>query len=160
MLIALNPPRPVFITGGPQDQWADPRGQFLAEVAAGPVYRLPGKKDLGTSEQPPLDTPLIAGDLVFHYHTGGRTITAADWKACPTSRFLAPMHAGRAWRRSLGLRCVHLRFEAAGKPSDLPFGRLAEARPRDSTAAVFLWRRLAELPCERGVADSPNGGHY
>jgi len=24
---------------------------------------------------------LITGDLGFHYHTGGHTITAADWKA-------------------------------------------------------------------------------
>jgi len=81
MLIALNAPRPVFITGGTQDQWADPRGEFLAEVAAGSVYRLLGKKDLGTSELPPLDTPLISGELGFHYHTGGHTITAEDWKA-------------------------------------------------------------------------------
>jgi hypothetical protein len=81
MLIALNAPRPVFITGGTQDQWADPKGQFLAEVAAGPVYRLLGKPDLGTSELPPLDTPLLAGALGFHYHTGGHTITPADWKA-------------------------------------------------------------------------------
>ena len=81
MLIALIAPRPVFITGGTQDQWADPRGEFLAEVAAGPVYRLLGKKDLGTSEGPPLDKPLITGDLGFHYHTGAHTITASDWKA-------------------------------------------------------------------------------
>jgi hypothetical protein len=81
MLIALNAPRPVFITGGTQDQWSDPHGEFLAEVAAGPVYRLLGKRDLGTSELPPLDTPLITGDLGFHYHTGGHTITASDWKA-------------------------------------------------------------------------------
>jgi hypothetical protein len=81
MMIALNAPHPVFITGGTQDQWADPRGEFLAEVAAGPVYRLLGKKDLGTEEFPPLDTPLITGDLGFHYHTGGHTITASDWKA-------------------------------------------------------------------------------
>ncbi|MBI3878424.1 MAG: acetylxylan esterase, partial [Verrucomicrobia bacterium] len=55
MVIALNAPRPVFVTGGTGDQWADPRGEFLAEVAAGPVYRLLDKKDLGTSELPPLD---------------------------------------------------------------------------------------------------------
>jgi hypothetical protein len=81
LVIALNAPHPVFITGGTQDQWADPRGEFLAAVAAGPVYRLLGKKDLGTSELPPLDTPLITGDLGFHYHTGGHTITASDWQA-------------------------------------------------------------------------------
>lgn len=79
MLIALNAPHPVFITGGTQDQWADPRGQFLAQVAAGPVYRLVGRKDLGTTELPALDTPLISGDLGFYYHTGGHSITAADW---------------------------------------------------------------------------------
>ena len=80
MLIALNAPRPVFITGGTQDQWADPHGEFLAEVAAGPVYRLLGKQDLGATDMP-LDTPLISGDLGFNYHTGGHTITSADWTA-------------------------------------------------------------------------------
>ena len=81
MLIALSAPRPVFITGGTTDQWADPVGQFLAAVAAGPVYRLLGRKDLGVSALPPLDTPLTDGDLGWHYHTGGHTATAADWQA-------------------------------------------------------------------------------
>jgi hypothetical protein len=81
MLIALSAPRPVFITGGTADQWADPKGEFLAGVAAGPVYRLLGKKDLGTTELPPLDTPVITGDIGWHYHTGGHAATAADWKA-------------------------------------------------------------------------------
>lgn len=82
MLIALSAPRPVFLTGGTADQWADPVGEYLAAVAAGPVYRLLGKKDLGIADkQPPLDTPVTAGDLGFHYHTGGHTATPADWKA-------------------------------------------------------------------------------
>ena len=82
MLIALSAPRPMFITGGTKDQWADPVGEYLATVAAGPVYRLLGKKDLGTSQpQPPLDTPLTSGDLGFHYHTGGHTATPEDWRA-------------------------------------------------------------------------------
>jgi len=81
MLIALSAPRPVFITGGTADQWADPVGMFKAAVAAGPVYRLLGGKDLGTTELPALDTPLTSGDLGWHYHTGGHTATPADWKA-------------------------------------------------------------------------------
>jgi hypothetical protein len=82
MLIALSAPRPVFLTGGTADQWADPVGEYLAAVAAGPVYRLLGKKDLGVSQQqPPLDTPLTSGDLGWHYHTGAHAATPADWRA-------------------------------------------------------------------------------
>jgi hypothetical protein len=81
MLIALSAPRPVFVTGGTADQWADPVGEFLAEQAAGPVYRLLGKKDLGVTTLPALDTPLTRGDLGWHYHTGGHAATPDDWKA-------------------------------------------------------------------------------
>ena len=81
MLIALSAPRPVFITGGTTDQWADPVGEFLAGVAAGPVYRLLGRKDLGTTNLPPLDTPLTGGEIGWHYHTGGHAATPADWTA-------------------------------------------------------------------------------
>ena len=80
LLIALNAPHPLLVSGGTQDQWADPRGEFLAEVAAGPVYRLLGKKDLGTSEFPPPDEPRLSGDLAFSYHNGGHTITATEWR--------------------------------------------------------------------------------
>jgi hypothetical protein len=81
MLIALSAPRGVFVTGGTTDQWADPVGEFLATVAAGPVYRLLGKKDLGVTTLPPLDTPVVTGDLGWHYHTGGHAATPADWSA-------------------------------------------------------------------------------
>jgi hypothetical protein len=81
MLIALSAPRPVFATGGTTDQWADPVGMFLAEVAAGPVYRLLGKKDLGVTTLPPLDVPVTSGDLGWHYHTGPHAATRADWQA-------------------------------------------------------------------------------
>ncbi len=81
LLIALNAPRPVFITGGSRDLWSDPRGEFLAAVAAGPVYRLLGRKDLGTTEPPPPDTTLGDGDLAFREHAGGHAITAGDWEA-------------------------------------------------------------------------------
>jgi hypothetical protein len=81
MLIALSAPRPAFISGGTTDQWADPVGEFLATVAAGSVYRLLGGRDLGVTALPPLDTPITAGDLGWHYHTGGHTATPEDWQA-------------------------------------------------------------------------------
>ncbi len=75
-LIALCAPRPVFIGSGTReagDGWVDPRGMFLAAVAAGPVYRLLGEKDLGTDQFPPLGTALTEGALGFRQHPFGHT---------------------------------------------------------------------------------------
>lgn len=81
LLIALCAPRPVYVNGGLTDQWSDPKGEFLAMVAAGPVYRLLGAKDLGVTQVPPLDKPITTGELAFHYHSGGHQAVPADWKA-------------------------------------------------------------------------------
>ena len=77
-LIALVAPRPVFITGATQDPWSDPHGEFLAEVGAGPVYRLLGKKDLGTAEMPAPNVSLVSGDVAFREHIGWHT-DVTDW---------------------------------------------------------------------------------
>ncbi len=80
MLIALSAPRPVFVSGGIKDQWSDPKGQFLALVAAGPVYRLLGAKDLGVTRMRALDEPVADGSLAYHYHSSGHAVLPADWK--------------------------------------------------------------------------------
>ncbi len=80
LLIALCAPRPVYVNGGLKDQWSDPRGEFLSLVAAGPVYRLLGARDLGVTELPALDKPVSSGSLAFHYHSSGHTAVPADWK--------------------------------------------------------------------------------
>lgn len=77
-LIALNAPRPVYVTAAEDDKWADPHGEFLACVAAGPVYRLLGVQDLGSDQMPPLNQP-IQRTLAFHYRTGKHAVTAFDW---------------------------------------------------------------------------------
>jgi hypothetical protein len=93
-LIALCAPRPVFIGAGATqgDGWADAKGMFLAEVAAGPVYRLLGKKDLGITQFPPIETSLIEGDLAFRQHSGGHT-PAPNW---PTFLQFASRCLGRS----------------------------------------------------------------
>ncbi len=76
-LVALCAPRPVFISAGATegDGWVDAKGMFLAAAGAGPVYRLLGKKDMGTTQFPPIETALIDGDVAFRQHTGGHTPT-------------------------------------------------------------------------------------
>lgn len=90
-LIALCAPRPVFISGGATqgDGWVDARGMFLAAVGAGPVYKLLGKKDLGTTVFPPIETPLIEGDIAYRQHSGGHT-PGPNWPTFLTfaSRYL------------------------------------------------------------------------
>lgn len=91
-LIALCAPRPVFISSGSQQVeggWVDAKGMFLGAVGAGPVYRLLGKKDLGTTEFPPIGTPLIDGDIAFRQHTDGHT-AGPNWPTFITfaSRYL------------------------------------------------------------------------
>jgi len=97
-LIALCAPRPVFIGAGAMqgDGWADAKGMFLAAVGAGPVYRLLGKKDLGTSEFPAIETPLIDGDIAFRQHSSGHT-PAPNWPVFLTfaGRYLKGPAAGR-----------------------------------------------------------------
>jgi lysophospholipase L1-like esterase len=88
-LIALCAPRPVFISYGVEEhgdpKWVDARGSFMAAVAAGPAYRLLGKRDLGTpgnyltDEMPPVGK-LIGGELAWRQHNGGHSV-AENWPA-------------------------------------------------------------------------------
>jgi hypothetical protein len=94
-LIALCAPRPVFISAGSTngDAWVDAKGMFMAAAAAGPVYRLLGKKDLGTTEFPPIETTLIDGDLAFRQHAAGHS-DAPNWPTfltCASRYFKAPV---------------------------------------------------------------------
>jgi hypothetical protein len=102
-LIALCAPRPTFISygassgPGAEGGWVDQKGSFMAAVAAGPVYRLLGKKDLGTSEFPPVETGLIEGELAFRQHSGGHT-TGPNWPTFLTwaDRYIKASPAGKS----------------------------------------------------------------
>ncbi|MCB0630938.1 MAG: hypothetical protein KDD15_14425, partial [Lewinella sp.] len=92
-LIALCAPRPVFISYGIPEKgdahWLDQKGSYMATVAAGAVYKLLGKKDIGVSndylkeEMPPYNTDMLDGDLAWRQHDGGHT----DW---PNMKFFIP----------------------------------------------------------------------
>jgi len=78
MLIALIAPRPLLLQTGTTDSWSDPKGEFLAEVAAGPVYKLLGKQDLGTDVWPAAKVPIFH-DLSYYMHEGGHGMVVSDW---------------------------------------------------------------------------------
>jgi hypothetical protein len=77
-LIALLAPRPVLLQTGNRDLWGDPKGAFLAAVAAGPAYRFLGKQPLGTDQWPPAGKAIL--DTIGYYmHNGGHGTFASDW---------------------------------------------------------------------------------
>jgi hypothetical protein len=80
-LIALCAPRPTFISYGIPEKgdanWLDQQGSYMATVAAGPVFRSLGAKDIGekedyrTAKMPPVNTGLLDGELAWRQHDGG-----------------------------------------------------------------------------------------
>jgi hypothetical protein len=79
LLVALIAPRPLLLQTGSTDNWSDPKGEFLAAVAAGPVYKLLGKQDLGTDVWPAAKTPLFSNGLNYYMHEGGHGMVPTDW---------------------------------------------------------------------------------
>jgi lysophospholipase L1-like esterase len=88
-LIALCAPRPTFISYGvPEKQdakWLDHQGSFMAAIAAQPVFRLLGAKDLGrtddykTEKMPAVNVSLLDGQLAWRQHDGGHT-DGPNWR--------------------------------------------------------------------------------
>ena len=82
-LIALCAPRALFISYGIPEKgdalWLDQTGSYMATIAAGPVYKLLGGKDLGKShdwlkeKMPPVLEGLLEGELAWRQHDGGHT---------------------------------------------------------------------------------------
>ena len=52
MLISLIAPRPLLLQTGDTDYWSDPKGEYLAAVAASPVWKLFGTDGLATDHYP------------------------------------------------------------------------------------------------------------
>ena len=88
-LIALCAPRPTFISYGVPEKgdakWLDQQGSYMAAIAAGPVFRLLGARDLGRSDDyrtermPGVNVGLLDGQLAWRQHDGGHT-DGPNWK--------------------------------------------------------------------------------
>jgi len=78
LLVALIAPRPLLLQTGNTDFWSDPKGEFLAEVAAAPVYKLLGKNPLDTNVWPAAKVPILH-DLGYYMHDGPHGMVPSDW---------------------------------------------------------------------------------
>jgi lysophospholipase L1-like esterase len=81
--LALCAPRMTFISHGIPERgdanWLDHQGSFMATIAAQPVFRLLGARDLGSSDDyqtekmPAVNVDLLDGELAWRQHDGGHT---------------------------------------------------------------------------------------
>jgi len=88
-LLALCAPRLTFVSYGVPEKgdakWLDHQGSFMAAVAAQPVFRLLGDKDMGvkedyhTAKMPAVNVSLLDGQLAWRQHDGGHT-DGPNWK--------------------------------------------------------------------------------
>jgi hypothetical protein len=79
MLVAAMAPRALLLhTAAHGDNWSDPKGEYLAAIAATPAYELLGKKGLDVTPQDGMVTGKFLGDdLAFYLNNGGHA--ALNW---------------------------------------------------------------------------------
>ncbi|WP_435008195.1 alpha/beta hydrolase family protein [Tundrisphaera lichenicola] len=78
-LVAMAAPRPVLLTNGVEDTWANPAGQFEVLKAAEPVYRLLGVAGIGEAGMP--EPGRLVGDrLAYHIRPGKHSMGPEDWQ--------------------------------------------------------------------------------
>ena len=77
-LVALMAPRPILLSTASTDGWSDPYGEFLAAVAATPVFKLMGKQGLDNDKFPGAG-PMVGHELSYINVTGRHG--TPDWDA-------------------------------------------------------------------------------
>jgi hypothetical protein len=126
-LLAMAAPRPLYVASAEDDRWADPRGEFLAAVAAAPVWQLFDRTGLGTADDPPVGSS-VGEEVGYHLRAGKHDLLAEDWL-----RFAA--FADRTVR---GLPAAAAEFRPIQEPLPVPppagavllFGDGSEGPPR------------------------------
>jgi hypothetical protein len=82
-LVALMAPRPILLSTASTDDWSDPYGEYLAGVAATPVYKLLSKQGYEpykfetTDPNTPDHSPTVQNELSFINVAGGHG--TPDW---------------------------------------------------------------------------------
>jgi len=78
-LMALIAPRPLYVASAQEDEWADPKGEFLSAYYATPVYNLFRKEGITSNVMPEANQP-IQNTVSYHIRTGKHDVTDYDWE--------------------------------------------------------------------------------
>lgn len=83
-LLAMTAPRHLYVASASQDEWADPRSEFLACAAASDAfacYGIPGLVPEAGAEQDGVPLiPLHRGHIGYHMRRGTHHLGREDWK--------------------------------------------------------------------------------
>ncbi len=117
-LIALCAPRLTFISYGVPEKgdakWLDQQGSFMATVAAGPVFRLLGAKDLG-----------VSGRLSHRENAAGECGTSrmANWRGASMTAATRMLRTGSTlFRGRTNFSTITRRLGISGRPAGFPHG--------------------------------------
>ncbi|WP_317195293.1 glucuronyl esterase domain-containing protein [Zobellia barbeyronii] len=77
-LLALIAPRPLYVASAVEDEWADPKGEFLSAQYATKVYELYDKKGISSTDVQEVNHP-IKQTLAYHMRSGKHDVTDYDW---------------------------------------------------------------------------------
>lgn len=80
MLLSLIAPRLLYVASAEEDQWADPKGEYLATVHASKAYALYGLSSWTSEQLPPMNQPLHTEKIGYHIRSGGHDLSRFDWE--------------------------------------------------------------------------------
>jgi len=80
MLLASIAPRAVYISSATKDQWADPRGEYLALKKGSEVYTTVYGLELNFPEIATFSTPVMQEYAGYHIKVGNHSLTLFDWE--------------------------------------------------------------------------------
>lgn len=80
-LLAAIAPRAVYVASADEDDWADPKSEFLCCAAASPAFEAFGEKGLVHEGKLPQTGELLhEGKIAYHRRKGTHYLSREDWK--------------------------------------------------------------------------------
>ena len=76
-LLALIAPRYVYVASAENDQWADPKGEYLSACYAGAAYQL---YETSSPSEAQLQGVKLHHNVGYHIRPGGHDVTEYDWQ--------------------------------------------------------------------------------